>query len=388
MVTVKELLTIPLLKRLKILAGRSGLDNLISHVTVLEIPDVAKWIKKNGFIITSFYAIRNDIQEQVKIVDKLIEYGCSCLAIKTGEYIKKIDESIVKKADENGLVLLEIPPDLNYIDIIYTSMEKILKNKDFELSIAEYLKDLIFNQSSINSSLIERGRLLGLNIVEDYSLAGTMAFLTKNKRREEIEKILHKITTNAKTYIPIIKGNNTLTIFLFDSSKKSIEYELNSITDKMIKSIGHSMSNFKIGIGSIGKGINNIKHSYYSSLDAIKTGNIIRPDELIYSYDDLELYCKLINFLEQESISVFQDIKHKLNDENLIITLEQYFKHNMDINKVAESMFVHKNTVRYRLNKIANLTGLNINLFEDNLKLYLSLLYIKISEKNNKLSFS
>ncbi len=52
----------------------------------------------------------------------------------------------------------------------------------------------------------------------------------------------------------------------------------------------------------------------------------------------------------------------------------------MDINKVAEALFIHKNTVRYRLSKIAKMTNLDMNLFENNFKLFLFHLYTKIIE--------
>lgn len=381
MVTVRELLNIPILKRLKIVGGRSGLDNLVSHVTVLEIPDVTKWIKRNGFIITSFYSIQGNLDEQLKILDKLIEHGCSCLAIKTGEYIKEIDKSIIKKADSTGIVLLEIPADLNYIDIIYSSMEKILKNKDYDLLIQDYFKDMIFNQSGDNIALIEKGKTFGFNISEDYSLAINITSPQICNVNEELKNLIHKVTANSNTYIPMVHIDGSLIVFLISPSKKFIDINLQSIIDSISKLIAtNNLSTIKIGIGSIGKEPQNIKNSYYSSINAIKAGKLVKPNEFVYSYENLEIYCKLISCLEENGQAMFQNLSNKLNEDDLLLTLEKYFEHNMDINKVAKSMFIHKNTVRYRLNKISNITGLDINTFEGNFKLYLFLLYTKISK--------
>lgn len=48
MAKVKDLLCIPVLKDIKILAGKSGLDRPVEHVTVMEVPDIKRWLKSNG----------------------------------------------------------------------------------------------------------------------------------------------------------------------------------------------------------------------------------------------------------------------------------------------------------------------------------------------------
>ncbi|MDI9567905.1 MAG: helix-turn-helix domain-containing protein, partial [Bacillota bacterium] len=73
---------------------------------------------------------------------------------------------------------------------------------------------------------------------------------------------------------------------------------------------------------------------------------------------------------------------------NLLETLAAYFSHNEDINTTAEALFVHPNTVRYRLERAAKLLARDLNLAEDRFQLYLALKITSLypfagAEKNN-----
>ena len=54
----------------------------------------------------------------------------------------------------------------------------------------------------------------------------------------------------------------------------------------------------------------------------------------------------------------------------------------MDVNFTADRLFIHKNTVRYRLKKTKELTGYDTSKFEDNFRLYLFLIYTKLTKNS------
>ena len=51
MVNVKDLLSLPVFKNVQVLAGKSGLDRNVEHVTVMEVPDIKRWLKGNDFLL-------------------------------------------------------------------------------------------------------------------------------------------------------------------------------------------------------------------------------------------------------------------------------------------------------------------------------------------------
>ena len=67
--------------------------------------------------------------------------------------------------------------------------------------------------------------------------------------------------------------------------------------------------------------------------------------------------------------------KLRMGDNNGVLqkTLQTWFKNNVQNGDTANELFIHRNTLEYRLNKIANLTGLNLAKFDDRLLLYIGL---------------
>ena len=69
MVTVQEILSIPALRKLSVIGGEQGLNKRVSYVTVMEVPDIVRWLKGNDFVITSLYAFKDDLREQVRLIE-------------------------------------------------------------------------------------------------------------------------------------------------------------------------------------------------------------------------------------------------------------------------------------------------------------------------------
>ena len=83
-------------------------------------------------------------------------------------------------------------------------------------------------------------------------------------------------------------------------------------------------------------------------------------DNLSYSWQAQKLLAPL-------QILYTQDENHTLRK-----TLKQYFLSNCDLLLTSETLFIHVNTLRYRLNKIERITGLSFNKIDDEFILYLS----------------
>ena len=86
MLTLIDLIHESILSDLKYLTDKTLLDNKVSSITVMEVPDTYKWIEDYSIVITSLYSIRNSEEEILEILEKLKRNGCTCLAIKTGIY--------------------------------------------------------------------------------------------------------------------------------------------------------------------------------------------------------------------------------------------------------------------------------------------------------------
>lgn len=385
MATVKDILSIPALRKLRVIGGEQGLNKRVSYVTVMEVPDIVKWLKGNDFIITSLYAFKDDIKEQIELIDKLADARCSCLAIKTGSYVKELDKLIIERADCRGLVLVEIPSETTYIEIIVNAMDKILEDRDIDFMIEKYMKDIIFNNYDDYEIILERGKLLGFNIRDSHTLAITLSINSKatDKDIDLLRRTSKKIAKESDmllkfTYNPVVTVGKRSTILFFTNEEKDIRNNLQNIFKMINKYINEDkLKDIKVGVGSIGKGLDSLKASYFNSLEVLKLGKVFKTEEFMYLYDELKVYLVLEKFLRENGHKIFDDIYREMDDE-LLLTLETFYSNNMDIVETGKELFIHKNTVRYRLKKIKDITGYDTSIFEHNFNLYLFLLYTKI----------
>ena len=105
--------------------------------------------------------------------------------------------------------------------------------------------------------------------------------------------------------------------------------------------------------------------SYEKVMFAYEYGKILSPEREIYAYKDFVLLGLLQSIPRdklQKAISALLE-KNKieiLDDEELVVTAEEFMKNSLNISETSRNMFIHRNTLIYRLDKIKKETGLNI----------------------------
>lgn len=101
---------------------------------------------------------------------------------------------------------------------------------------------------------------------------------------------------------------------------------------------------------------------------ALEVGKKIKPSTLIYKYDELKLFTNLTHENKESFISLISTLDKIGNSLELIETMQTYIEENGDINKIANKLNIHRNTLNYRLDRIKKLTGKDpknlIDLFE------------------------
>ena len=122
--------------------------------------------------------------------------------------------------------------------------------------------------------------------------------------------------------------------------------------------------------------------SYEEAKDALVVGEKLKVTQRIFQFRDVSLYVllsKMIPTIKENSIFRGYD-KLKLNDKNLELQnpLDSYIKNSGNSKQTAAELYVHRNTVQYRLSKIHEITGKNPFFYSDLFELYLSLIVDKL----------
>ena len=137
-VTLKECLELNIFKGARILAGHSALNNRVRAVSVLEgseLDEITSFIlKKDELLLSGFFDLREDINKQCELIEKMSECGQAGIVIfYSEEILKNISEEIIKKADEFNVPLIVMPSQKggSYSDVISQVMERVLYGAHF-----------------------------------------------------------------------------------------------------------------------------------------------------------------------------------------------------------------------------------------------------------------
>lgn len=110
-VTVREILQMEILRDAKILAGERGLDARIRNASVLEGVDseeVLSFVGRTGeLVVSGFFHVKDDVEEQKRIVRALAHTGCAALVLMhVGLVLPEVSQEVIDTAEEEGLPLL------------------------------------------------------------------------------------------------------------------------------------------------------------------------------------------------------------------------------------------------------------------------------------------
>ena len=124
-----------------------------------------------------------------------------------------------------------------------------------------------------------------------------------------------------------------------------------------------------IGIGTVVNHIRDLARAYKETQVAIEVGKVFDTEKSIINYENLGIG-RLIYQLPTTLCEMFLQEVFKKNpidalDQETLFTINKFFENNLNVSETARKLFVHRNTLVYRLEKIKKLTGLDLREFDD-----------------------
>lgn len=146
---------------------------------------------------------------------------------------------------------------------------------------------------------------------------------------------------------------------------KELEKTAKSIADTLYT---EALAKVYIGIGSVTHNIRDLAKSYKESQVALDVGKVFDIEKQIINYENLGIgrliYQLPTTLCELFLAEVFKKESIDVLDQETILTIQKFFKHNLNVSETARELFVHRNTLVYRLDKIEKITGLDLREFD------------------------
>ena len=143
--------------------------------------------------------------------------------------------------------------------------------------------------------------------------------------------------------------------------------------EKLARSISDTLSSefftkVNVGIGTPVVGVKDLARSFKEAQTALEVGKVFDTDKNIVSYDNLGI-ARLIYHLPTTLCETFLKEVFKKNsieslDHETLFTIQKFFENSLNVSETSRKLFVHRNTLVYRLDKIKKLTGLDLREFD------------------------
>ncbi|MDP4152939.1 MAG: helix-turn-helix domain-containing protein [Bacillota bacterium] len=256
-------------------------------------------------------------------------------------------------------------------------------------SAANYAKILAIVFSNMRSHLEEKFDKLNFvkNIIFDNILPGDIYVKAKELMfTPDTPRVVLLVKTSNDSYVSAFEILQTL----FPEKNRDFVINVNETDIALVKEVkpGTSYKDLEkvgrqiidtfsseyysksyVGIGTVVGSIKDLARSFKEAQIALEIGKVFENDKYIVSYDHLGI-SRLIYQLPTTLCEMFMNEVFKENsifalDNETLLTIDKFFENNLNVSETARKLFVHRNTLVYRLEKIKKLTGLDIREFDN-----------------------
>ena len=231
----------------------------------------------------------------------------------------------------------------------------------------------------------DRGNFIK-NVILDNILPGDIYLKSRELRfNADVTRVCFLIKISTKTDISAYDVIQNLfpdkTKDFIDS--KDLEKLASSIVDTLS---GEFYTHCVIGIGTPVTGIKDLARSFKEAQVALEVGKVFDTERTIISYDNLGI-ARLVYQLPTTLCDMFLKEVFKRGsieslDQETLFTIQRFFENNLNVSETSRKLFVHRNTLVYRLEKIKKLTGLDLREFEDAIVFKVALMVKKYLSSN------
>ena len=302
----------------------------------------------------------------------------------SGEHLFKIYDDgepyyvlMIQGFDANNIYILGSLVSAQLQNII-----KIYREKESKLS---FIQNLLMD-NLLQVDIFNRSRQLKIPMERKRAV-----FLVEMKSSEDnnCAKVLSNLFVD-KAYVTAVDEKYVVVVMEFADVDQ--EEKLDSVAKTMLDMINsETMTPVRIGYGGIMGSLKELSRSYKEAKLALDVGKIFYPAQTIIAYSSLGIgrliYQLPLNLCEMFMKETFTEASMEELDDETIQTVIKFFENNLNVSETARQLYIHRNTLVYRLEKLEKTSGLDVRQFEDALTFRIAMMvsnYMNYLKKTNE----
>lgn len=203
---------------------------------------------------------------------------------------------------------------------------------------------------------------------------------SKEKDNGALETVRSMFAGGNKDFITAVDEKNI--ILVKELGEKETYEDLEKTAQVIVDMLNtEAMARVHVAFGTIIKEIKEVSRSYKEAKMAMDVGKIFYSDKKVMAYSNLGIgrliyqlplpLCKM--FIKE----IFAENTPDRFDEETLTTINKFFENNLNVSETSRQLYIHRNTLVYRLDKLQKSTGLDLRVFEDAITFRIALMVVK-----------
>ena len=212
----------------------------------------------------------------------------------------------------------------------------------------------------------------------------------RDKDGNELEKIRGLFGGKSKDFVTAVDEKNIIVVKeladneTYDDLSKTAEVILNLFR-------ADANNNIHISYGTIVNELKEVSRSYKEARMALDVGKIFFEEQDVIAYSQLGIgrliYQLPIPLCKMFIKEIFDGKSPDEFDEELLTTINKFFENSLNVSETSRQLYIHRNTLVYRLDKLQKSTGLDLRVFEDAITFKIALMVVKYMKYMESLDY-
>ncbi len=371
--------------RLKLIAGQDGLNKYVSWMCYTEDPDTIEFIRGSELAITTGLNVfrhsdnANDKSNEYvteflsQTINELINRGASGLIVNVGKYIETIPAAIIALCDRLQFPLFTMPWEIHTIDLMQEVCNMIVNDNQKNKTLEQNFYEAIFHPKSFDVKSLKNTPFAN---AEEFSII--LMQIPENLFDGNTDQLQHYIDFSFNLRINLSPADfcwflyENLAVYILHTDGRDTAAVMNKTAKK-----NKYFSDSRVAVSSVCSSYKGLEAEFYHAEFAL---NFYDDDKSVCDFNQLGVYkifaeVKDLNLLKNFYNEVLGklDSLGKAKREDYLATLKLYTDFGGRIQKTAEENAAHRNTINYRIHRISEILGIDVQDSENMYKIQTAL---------------
>lgn len=364
-----------------LLAGEQGLSNMVSWVHMIETKEASSFLEGGEIAFTTGIGLNNGLSI-LDLVENIWENNASGIVLNIGPFLERIPKEIIDFGNSHDFPIFSVPWKIHIAEIMRIFSSMITKSEQANLEIAAAFKNAIFFPKQEELFVVPLSQH-GFHINWNYYTC--VIRIIDSAQNTISQKRLENICLDVDNHLQHRKYKK-FAIFYNENQLIAItgnysEEMMNSFTNDMHEYLSRYLQKneqFFISIGKCTKSIRCLYKSYHQALSIQNFMENKKDSSNMLAYSNMGIYKLLMGVEDNEILEEYYEktiqplIEYdQKNNSDLANVLWTYLRNDGSVKETADELFVHRNTINYKLNRVAEILDMNLSSLDTRLQLTL-----------------